>query len=137
MPLVVSSGHTGTDGAVELSREAEALGADALMVFSQYKEKIAVVLMDMLMPVMDGPAAIRALQAQHPQLRFIATSGLMQNDKIKERLGNTDIPFLAKPYATEKLLQNLRKLIQSRPDFLSFDERIATAGATHDSVRAN
>ena len=36
VPLVVSSGHTGTDGAVELSREAEALGADALMVLPPY-----------------------------------------------------------------------------------------------------
>src|SRR5438270_13857001 len=32
VPLVVSSGHTGTDAAVELSKEAEAMGADALMV---------------------------------------------------------------------------------------------------------
>jgi 2-keto-3-deoxy-L-arabinonate dehydratase len=36
VPLVVSSGHTGTDGAVELSREAEDLGADALMVLPPY-----------------------------------------------------------------------------------------------------
>jgi 2-keto-3-deoxy-L-arabinonate dehydratase len=32
VPLVVSSGHSGTDAAVLLSREAEDLGADALMV---------------------------------------------------------------------------------------------------------
>ena len=36
VPLVVSSGHTGTDCAVELSREAEGLGADALMVLPPY-----------------------------------------------------------------------------------------------------
>jgi 2-keto-3-deoxy-L-arabinonate dehydratase len=36
VPLVVSSGHTGTDAAVELSREAEDLGADALMVLPPY-----------------------------------------------------------------------------------------------------
>jgi 4-hydroxy-tetrahydrodipicolinate synthase len=35
-PLVVSSGHTGTDAAVELSREAEDLGASALMVLPPY-----------------------------------------------------------------------------------------------------
>lgn len=32
VPLIVSSGHTGTFAAVELSREAEDMGADALMV---------------------------------------------------------------------------------------------------------
>ena len=36
IPLVVSSGHTGTLGAVEQSKEAEALGADALMVLPPY-----------------------------------------------------------------------------------------------------
>lgn len=36
VPLVVSSGHTGTDAAVQLSREAEDMGADALMVLPPY-----------------------------------------------------------------------------------------------------
>jgi 2-keto-3-deoxy-L-arabinonate dehydratase len=36
VPLVVSSGHTGTDAAVALSREAEDLGAGALMVLPPY-----------------------------------------------------------------------------------------------------
>jgi 4-hydroxy-tetrahydrodipicolinate synthase len=36
IPLIVSSGHTSTFGAVELSREAADLGADALMVLPPY-----------------------------------------------------------------------------------------------------
>jgi 4-hydroxy-tetrahydrodipicolinate synthase len=36
VPLVVSSGHTGTAVAVELSRESQDLGADALMVLPPY-----------------------------------------------------------------------------------------------------
>jgi 4-hydroxy-tetrahydrodipicolinate synthase len=36
VPLVVSSGHTGTDGAVALSREAQDLGASALMVLPPF-----------------------------------------------------------------------------------------------------
>lgn len=36
VPLVVSSGHTGTDAAVALSKEAEDLGASALMVLPPY-----------------------------------------------------------------------------------------------------
>jgi 4-hydroxy-tetrahydrodipicolinate synthase len=39
VPLVVSSGHTGTDAAVLLSKEAEDLGADALMVLPPYYMK--------------------------------------------------------------------------------------------------
>jgi 2-keto-3-deoxy-L-arabinonate dehydratase len=36
VPLVVSSGHTGTDAAVAVSREAEEMGAAALMVLPPY-----------------------------------------------------------------------------------------------------
>jgi 4-hydroxy-tetrahydrodipicolinate synthase len=36
VPIVVSSGHTGANAAVELSKEAQDLGADALMVLPPY-----------------------------------------------------------------------------------------------------
>lgn len=39
VPLVVSAGHTGTDAAVESAKEAEDLGADALMVLPPYYMK--------------------------------------------------------------------------------------------------
>lgn len=39
VPIVVSSGHTGTDMAVALSREAEAMGASALMALPPYYVK--------------------------------------------------------------------------------------------------
>ncbi len=36
VPLIASSGHTGTDAAVELSREMQDLGADGLMILPPY-----------------------------------------------------------------------------------------------------
>ena len=36
VPLIASSGHTGTDAAVALSKEMEELGADALMILPPY-----------------------------------------------------------------------------------------------------
>ncbi len=39
VPLIVSSGHTGTDVAVEISTEARAMGASALMVLPPYYMK--------------------------------------------------------------------------------------------------
>lgn len=39
IPVIVSSGHTGTDCAVALSKEAEELGADGLMILPPYYMK--------------------------------------------------------------------------------------------------
>jgi PAS domain S-box-containing protein len=86
-------------------------GADALALFAQYQEKVQVVLMDMMMPVMDGPTAIRELRQRRADLKVIAISGLMQPDLIKNRIGDAAIPYLPKPFTTQKLLENIRALL--------------------------
>ncbi len=90
-------------------------GADALALHSQCKESVKAVLMDMMMPVMDGPTAIRAFKDKMPDLPVIAISGLMQSDTLKERL-NLEVPFLQKPYPTEKLLECLKKAVGEKKE---------------------
>lgn len=45
-------------------------------IYAQQREEVAGVITDMMMPFMDGPATIRALQKMNPQVRIIAASGL-------------------------------------------------------------
>ena len=69
------------------------------------------------MPVMSGTLAIRSLRRKNPKLRFIAMSGLVQSDKLVDQLGTKDIPFLAKPFAIEKLLRTVHQVVTPRrPD---------------------
>ena len=86
-------------------------GADALALYPLHKENIKVVIMDMMMPVMDGPTAIRALRKECADLPVIAISGLMAGDKIQEQLGGEGVLFVAKPFTTEKLLLTLREAL--------------------------
>jgi PAS domain S-box-containing protein len=86
-------------------------GADALALFALYKEKIKVVIMDMMMPVMDGTTAMRALRKENPALQFIAISGLMQGDKLKEEFGDKSVVFIPKPFTMEKLLLAVRNAL--------------------------
>src|SRR6185503_11312484 len=51
-------------------------GTEALALYADKKNEIAVVLTDMVMPFMDGPATIRALLRMNPKVRIIAASGL-------------------------------------------------------------
>ncbi|MEP2774864.1 MAG: PAS domain-containing protein [Luteolibacter sp.] len=83
-------------------------GADAVSVYASHKDEIAVVLTDMMMPVMDGPATIQVLQRMNPEVRIIATSGLSSTDHIGEVTQLGVKSFLAKPYTAEKLLAILR-----------------------------
>src|SRR5262249_6487038 len=64
-------------------------GATALGVFVNRKGEISAVITDMIMPVMDGPMTIRALQKLDPNVRIIASSGLAEsiNDADLDQLG--------------------------------------------------
>ena len=68
-------------------------------------------LTDMLMPFMDGPATIRVLRKLDPNVKIIAASGLIDNEKVRDATGMDNIAFLLKPYTAEKLLITLRKVI--------------------------
>jgi PAS domain S-box-containing protein len=84
-------------------------GGEALAACSESKEKISLVLMDMMMPVMSGPVALRLLRRQFPAIRPVIMSGQPPGDKHKEQFGDT--PFLAKPFTTDQLLKTLRKTL--------------------------
>ena len=87
-------------------------GKEAIALYSQHRDEIKVVLMDMMMPVMDGSASIQELHKINPNLKIIAVSGLAEKDKLVKVDVNVQA-FLTKPYTTEKLLKTISDCIKS------------------------
>ena len=87
-------------------------GTEALALYADKKNEIAVVLTDMVMPFMDGPATIRALQRMNPQVRIIAASGLGAGQRAGEGALEGVSVFLSKPYTAEKLLTTLAQVLK-------------------------
>jgi CheY-like chemotaxis protein len=85
-------------------------GAEAASLYSQHKEEINVVLMDMMMPIMDGAACILVLRKINPDVKIIAVSGLTGNDKSAD-VESAVQAFLMKPYTTEELLKTLHEVV--------------------------
>ncbi len=79
-------------------------GRDALQVFAAHADTVALVITDVMMPVMGGIALVRRLRELNPALPIIATSGLADTEKKDEliRLGVTQV--LPKPASAEELL---------------------------------
>ena len=86
-------------------------GIEAIALYAQHKNKISIVLMDMMMPEMDGATAIRTLQKMNSQVKIIAVSGLSTSDKVNAAMSNGAKLFLSKPYTTEELLRKLYQVI--------------------------
>lgn len=84
-------------------------GLAAIALFAEYKADIKIVLMDVMMPSMDGLSTIPLLRRLNPQVYAIAMSGLNSTETVTqaERLGFQD--FLTKPFTTRELLQSLHR----------------------------
>jgi PAS domain S-box-containing protein len=90
---------------VQTARE----GSEAVALYARLGAEVRLVLTDMMMPVMDGPATIRALRQLDPNVRILATSGL----PVAPAVGQADA-FLPKPFAVHDLLAAVRQLLDRR-----------------------
>ena len=90
-------------------------GAEAIGIYAQRRDEIAVVLTDMMMPILDGPAMIIAMLRINPEIKIIAASGLNANIGAT-RIADAGIKyFLTKPYSAATLLRTLRAIIDEPP----------------------
>jgi two-component system, cell cycle sensor histidine kinase and response regulator CckA len=87
-------------------------GLEAIAIYQKEKEKIKVVITDIVMPLMDGNATIRSLLKIEPSIKIIVISGYTENEKILTELNRPDILYLAKPYTAIDLLKSLYKVIK-------------------------
>ncbi|MBI2938050.1 MAG: PAS domain S-box protein [Thaumarchaeota archaeon] len=83
-------------------------GVEAVATYTKNRGKINVVLMDLMMPSMDGEASIKALRKMNPKVKIIAVSGLVEKDR-NAYVRDTVQALLPKPYTAEKLLRTLHE----------------------------
>jgi CheY-like chemotaxis protein len=77
-------------------------GTDAITIATEYGDRIDLVVSDIVMPGMQGPAVAERIAALRPGIRVLLISG------FAERAGYTDssvskIEYLAKPYSRQSL----------------------------------
>jgi PAS domain S-box-containing protein len=86
-------------------------GAEALAIYAQRKDEIAVVLTDMMMPILDGLGTIRALLRINPKIKIVAASGLNAKSGVVEATGGSVKHILTKPYTAGTLLKTVRAIL--------------------------
>jgi PAS domain S-box-containing protein len=88
-------------------------GAEGVALFANNQENIKVVITDIMMPVMDGTAAILALKKIKPDVKIIAASGLGSKGHFTPPPKSSIQGFLSKPYTAEKVLNVLAAALKS------------------------
>ncbi|MFN8495128.1 MAG: PAS domain S-box protein [Caldilineaceae bacterium] len=86
-------------------------GRDGIEKFEQYRTEIALVLLDMKMPVMNGEEAFYALRELDPNLKILISSGYNEPEITNRLLRQGPTRFLAKPYSPSALLEMVKTII--------------------------
>jgi len=87
-------------------------GAEAVALYARHRPDVAVVLIDMAMPIMDGPAAIVALRSMNPEVKVVCSSGHVSSGDVTKALGVGGQYFVSKPYTAETLLKVLAQALE-------------------------
>ena len=86
-------------------------GETALKLYAEHRKEITVVLTDMAMPIMDGPALILALKRINPDVRIVGSSGFTATAGMVDAVRDGVDEFVAKPYTGDALLAVLQRVI--------------------------
>jgi NarL family two-component system response regulator LiaR len=90
---------------IEMAGEA-ASGVEALAVAGKVKPHV--VLMDLVMPEMDGVEATRRMLAEHPEIRVIVLTSFAEDDKIFPALRAGAAAYLLKDVKPADLAETVR-----------------------------
>jgi len=82
-------------------------GAQGVELFERSPHDIGLVLMDIVMPVMDGAEAAAAIRERNPDVPILVMSGIADEDALR-RFGEIRISgVVPKPFAPEQLAQSI------------------------------
>jgi DNA-binding NtrC family response regulator len=84
----------------------------ALAVVSDSTERFDLLLSDVVMPGMSGPALVDAVLAVRPQVRVILMSGYTDHATLKARGLDPRTPFLQKPFSPDALAKKVREVFE-------------------------
>ena len=90
-------------------------GADALEILRREQRRIAVLLTDMVMPVMSGRELVEHAARGFPDLRIVVMSGHTEDPTLRQGQLATEHAFIAKPFTVTDLSATIRQVIDGSP----------------------
>ncbi len=101
-----------TEAGIEVVGEASN-GKEAIADVDKLKPDI--VLMDLVMPVMDGIEAIRQIKASHPSIQILVLTSFATDDKVFPAIKAGALGYLIKDTGPEELIEAIRQVYKGEP----------------------
>jgi PAS domain S-box-containing protein len=89
-------------------------GKTALETFQKNNGKIELIILDLIMPDLDGEAVFNEIREIKPDMKVLFASGHYMVDQTQALLEKGDTDFIEKPFNLQQLSTKIRKLLDSR-----------------------
>lgn len=86
-------------------------GEEAVNIYRENVDKVAIVILDVVMPKKNGKDALEEMKKMKPELKSIFTSGYTENIIHKKGILEDGIIFLSKPVEPMNLLSKIREIL--------------------------
>lgn len=88
-------------------------GEDALEKFRGHREQITLVILDVIMPKMNGRDVYDVIKSIDPKTRILFCSGCTEELMVSRGELDEGIPFLSKPFTPKELLMKIREVLDN------------------------
>lgn len=92
--------------------EEAADGVEGLALITRYGDACRLVISDVIMPGLSGPAMVQRLRSTMPDVKVLFLSGYA-GDFLRENGMTEDVAFLQKPVPPDVLLRKVDELLQT------------------------
>ena len=86
-------------------------GEEALKIYDQNKERISLVILDMIMPDMDGGKTYAHLKKLNPEIKVLLCSGYSINEEVTAIMEKGCNGFIQKPFNVKEIAIKIREVL--------------------------
>jgi len=89
-------------------------GEEALEVLEDLEFNVDLIISDVVMPEMDGPALLKRVRQQRPDIKVIFVSGYAEESVRKDIEDDQSVEFLPKPYSLDQINSKVKEVLAAR-----------------------
>ncbi|EKD41562.1 MAG: multi-sensor hybrid histidine kinase [uncultured bacterium] len=85
-------------------------GNDAIIKFEETNEPYSIIVLDIMMPIMDGIKTFKQIRNKKTDQKILFASGYSESDEIRDLIQKGNTGFIQKPFRESDLLEMILKM---------------------------